>query len=61
MKDNKIIIGDFLKCSEDIEKGTVQTIYFDPPFRTQRDYRLTPKDDLGFDDTWDSELSLIHI
>lgn len=55
MKDNKIIIGDFLKCSEDIEKGTVQTIYFDPPFRTQRDYRLTPKDDLGFDDTWDSE------
>jgi len=55
MSDNKIIIGNFLKCSDEIEKGSIQTIYIDPPFKTQRRHRLTPVDDLGFNDTWDSD------
>ena len=56
---NIIKQGDSLGLLDEVENGTVQTIYFDPPFNTQRVYRLNPDNEIGFSDIWKSHQSYI--
>ena len=52
---NIIKQGDSLGLLDEVENGTVQTIYFDPPFKTQRVYRLNQDEEIGFSDVWKSK------
>ena len=56
---NIIKQGDSLGLLDEVENGTVQTIYFDPPFKTQRVYRLNPDNEIGFSDIRKSHQSYI--
>jgi len=51
---NIIKQGDSLNLLDEVGNGTIQTIYFDPPFKTQREYVLAPDDETGFSDIWES-------
>jgi DNA modification methylase len=58
-----IIIGDAREELQNIETDTVHCVYFDPPFNTNRNYYLTPDNQLGFPDrfnTQDDYTSLIE-
>jgi site-specific DNA-methyltransferase (adenine-specific) len=53
---NQVFKGDCLKILPKIPPGSVDLIYLDPPFYTQRDHRLQTRDgaqEYSFDDTWD--------
>lgn len=50
LTDNvKLHIGD---ATEFIPEQKFRMIYFDPPFNSDRDYRLTYKSTIGFSDKW---------
>ncbi len=54
---NTILQGDCLKEMELIEKGTVDLIYLDPPFFTDKKHSLKNRDrtkEFCFDDIWSS-------
>jgi DNA modification methylase len=51
---NLIKQGDSLSLLDEVEDQSIQTIYFDPPFNTQRMYALSPDDKTGFSDIWES-------
>ena len=54
---NIIFNGDCLDEMKNIEKGTVDLIYLDPPFFTEKKHKLKTKDRLkefSFDDIWGS-------
>lgn len=54
---NEIIHSDCLEGLERIEKNSVNLIYLDPPFFTQRKHSLTTRDrskEFSFSDSWDS-------
>jgi DNA modification methylase len=44
--------GDCLKCLDSVENESVQTIYLDPPFDSDRDYMLSVDSSVGFTDKW---------
>lgn len=53
LKDNvDLYIGDSLNISK---KQKFRMIYFDPPFNSDRDYKLNCSSDLGFSDKWSDE------
>ena len=56
---NIIRQGDSLGLLNEVENNTVQTIYFDPPFKTQKEYVLAPDDETGFSDSWESNQAYI--
>jgi site-specific DNA-methyltransferase (adenine-specific) len=57
MKD-KILEGDCLDQMRSIKKGSVNLIYLDPPFFTERKHTLKNRErtkEFSFDDTWGSD------
>lgn len=57
METNKIYHGDCIEKLKEIETNTVDLIYFDPPFFTQRKHSLSNKDNsktYEFDDKYNS-------
>jgi len=55
---NKIILGDCLDEMSSIKKGSIDLIYLDPPFFTERKHKLKNRErtkEFSFDDTWGSD------
>src|SRR5438445_675121 len=44
METNRIILGDCLIRLRELDAETVDLVYLDPPFFTQRNHSLTPRD-----------------
>ncbi|MDZ4783726.1 MAG: site-specific DNA-methyltransferase [Planctomycetia bacterium] len=56
--DIEIRLGDCLSILKEIEGGTADLVYLDPPFFTQRVHRLSPRDrskEFSFDDLWSTQ------
>lgn len=56
---NKIHTGDCLDIMRSIEKNSIDLIYLDPPFFTEKKHKLKSKDrtkEFSFDDVWGSDL-----
>lgn len=54
---DKILVGDCLAQMNQIEEGTVDLVYIDPPFFTQRTHQLKNRPrtkEFRFADSWDS-------
>ena len=59
---NIIKLGDSRELLKEVETTSVQAIYFDPPFNSNRKYRLTSADDsVGFDDIFESDDEYISL
>ena len=56
---NLIKQGDGLTLLDEVEDQSIQTIYFDPPFNTQKVWTLSPDDETGFSDIWESNQTYI--
>lgn len=57
MKINKIYHGNCISKLTEIEKNSVDLVYFDPPFFTQKKHSLVTRDDAKkyeFSDNWNS-------
>ena len=57
MELNKIYKGNCIKILAELESNTVDLIYFDPPFFTQKKHSLVTRDDskkYEFSDSWES-------
>lgn len=57
---NKIHLGDCLDILKSIEKSSVDLIYLDPPFFTEKKHSLKTRDrtkEFSFDDIWGSDLA----
>lgn len=53
---NKIQLGDSRELLKQLEDKSIDAVYFDPPFNSNRKYRLTSSDDsIGFDDIFKSD------
>jgi DNA modification methylase len=53
---NKIELGDARELLKQLEDKSIDAVYFDPPFNSNRKYRLTSSDDsIGFDDIFKSD------
>ncbi|MCI5209419.1 MAG: site-specific DNA-methyltransferase, partial [Candidatus Electrothrix sp. ATG2] len=55
---NKIIEGDCLEIMRSIEKSSIDLIYLDPPFFTEKKHKLKNRSrnkEFSFDDTWGSD------
>jgi len=55
---NKIILGDCLNEMRSIENSSIDLIYLDPPFFTERKHKLKNRErtkEFSFDDTWGSD------
>lgn len=55
---NKIIEGDCLEIMRSIEKSSIDLIYLDPPFFTEKTHKLKNRErnkEFSFDDTWGSD------
>ena len=44
---NRLYFGDCLTIMEEMHLGSVDLIYLDPPFNSQRDYNAIYKDETG--------------
>ena len=52
---NTILHGDCLEEMKKIEKNSIDLIYLDPPFFTEKSHKLSNRDrtkEFSFDDTW---------
>ncbi len=56
-----IIIGDARESLKKLDDGSVNCVYFDPPFSTQRNYYLTPDNQIGFPDKFQTENDYIAL
>jgi site-specific DNA-methyltransferase (adenine-specific) len=56
-----IIIGDARTELKKLKSDSANCVYFDPPFNTNRDYYLTPDNQLGFPDKFDDEDDYISL
>ena len=57
---SKLLLGDCLTEMGSIDKGSIDLIYLDPPFFTERKHTLKTRDrtrEFSFDDIWGSDLS----
>lgn len=57
MKVNEIYLGNCIDKLKEIETETIDLVYMDPPFFTQRKHSLTNRDEskkYEFDDSWNS-------
>ncbi len=60
---NYFLEGDCIDKMEQIEKNSINLIYLDPPFFTERKHTLKSKDrtkEFSFDDTWGSSEGYAH-
>ena len=58
---SRIILGDCTKEIQNLDDKSIQTIYIDPPFNSDRQYRLDSKSDIGFTDVWTDETYKVFI
>lgn len=57
---NKLFLGDCLEQMESIDKKSIDLIYLDPPFFTEKKHTLKTRDrtkEFSFDDIWGSDLA----
>jgi 16S rRNA G966 N2-methylase RsmD len=54
-KDIQFVQGDCLQGLLQIVNESVDTIYLDPPFDSNRIYKLSSESDVGFNDKWKEE------
>lgn len=57
MKVNEIYTGNFIDRLKEVARDSVDLVYMDPPFFTQRKHTLSTRDEsktYEFDDSWDS-------
>ncbi len=57
---NKIHLGDCLDVLRSIETASIDLIYLDPPFFTEKKHKLKTRDrtkEFSFDDVWGSDLA----
>lgn len=57
MKTNKVYTGNCIDKLKELEAESVDLVYLDPPFFTQRKHSLSTRDEskkYEFDDSWDS-------
>jgi site-specific DNA-methyltransferase (adenine-specific) len=57
MKVNEIYLGNCIDILKGVKKESVDLVYMDPPFFTQRKHSLSTRDEskkYEFDDSWDS-------
>ncbi len=57
---NKVHLGDCLDILSSIEKKSIDLIYLDPPFFTERKHKLKTRDrtkEFSFDDVWGTDLA----
>ena len=57
MKVNEVYIGSCIDKLKEISTNSVDMVYMDPPFFTQRKHALSTRDEskrYEFDDSWDS-------
>ena len=47
--------GDCFPIIDRLDDGSVHTIYLDPPFNSDRNYKLSVSSDVGFADKWTDE------
>lgn len=53
---NTITLGDSRESLKAVKSATIQAAYFDPPFNSNRKYRLTSREDsIGFDDIFNTD------
>ncbi len=53
VNDNvRLYIGDIKELSNNVKDDSINMIYLDPPFNSDRDYKLDVNSDIGFDDKW---------
>ena len=57
----KIKCGDSRELLKEVEDQSVDMVYFDPPFNSNRKYRLDTSSDLGFDDIWKDNDEYINL
>lgn len=58
MVSHKTILGDCFNVEQELEKKSVDLIYLDPPFFTQKNHSLTSRDghkSFNFNDVWESD------
>ena len=53
--DIQFVLGDCLKELPNVANESVDAIYLDPPFDSNRIYKLSAESDVGFDDKWKEE------
>ena len=58
---NLIKQGDSRELLKEIDDKIVQTIYFDPPFNSDRNYYLTPDNKIGFKDKFEDDETYIDL
>lgn len=62
MKINSFTIGDSRELMRSVKDESIDCVYFDPPFNSNRKYRLTSKkDSIGFDDLFRSDDEYISL
>lgn len=57
----KILSGDARQLIKELEKNSIDSVYFDPPFNTGRKFRLVPNSTLGFDDIHPTDQEYINL
>jgi DNA modification methylase len=58
---NIVKCGDARILIKEIVDDTVSAIYFDPPFKTGRTFKLDPTSDIGFDDIFENDRDYIDL
>lgn len=59
---NIIRLGDSRRLLEELEDKMVNVVYLDPPFNSNRKYRLTSSDDsIGFDDIFSTDQEYVDL
>ena len=59
---NTITLGDSRESLKTVKSATIQAVYFDPPFNSNRKYRLTSNENsIGFDDTFNTDDEYINL
>lgn len=59
---NKIKLGDSRELLKSVEEESINCVYIDPPFNSNRNYRLTSDDEsIGFDDIYHSDQEYIDL
>jgi len=54
-EENKIYLGDCYSNLKLVSDKTISTIYWDPPFNSDRNYNLSHDSQIGFGDKWDTD------
>lgn len=61
--NQQLLKGDCLEIVQDLDADSINLIYLDPPFFTQKTHRLCTKDrtqEFSFDDLWSSHTEYAH-